>query len=190
MSEMNYYYRSIPSEEMSDFEPFYRTIASKLPAHAWCAELGVADGRSVILLASLMSYHGKPCTIWAVENFSYGGDNQRRDFDRNLKNSGEDTIVLMDMETLVGACRCQDEQFDFVFVDSSHLYENTKAEIRLWMDKIKMGGVLAGHDYSDNPQVKQAVDEMIPADHLKIVETEHGHGVWWVERTPFLKLNK
>jgi hypothetical protein len=94
----------------------------------------------------------------------------------------------MDMETLVASCRCQDEQFDFVFIDSSHLYENTKAEIRLWLDKIKPGGILAGHDYSDIEPVKQAVDELVPPEALCTWETTNGHGVWWFEKKPGFKL--
>ena len=187
---MNYYYRSIPSAEMSDYEGFYRYIADKLPNHAWIAELGVANGRGVILMASLMAKLDKPCTIWAVDNFSYGADNQRADFETNVSNSGEITIQTMDMDTLVASCRCQDEQFDFVFIDSSHLYENTKAEIRLWLDKIKPGAVLAGHDYSDNDQVKKAVDELIPPEALCFSETNNGHGVWWFEKKPGFKLLK
>lgn len=187
---MNYYYRSIPSEEMSDFEIFYQTIAVQLPPHAFIAELGVSDGRSVILMASLMKFLDKPCTIWAVDNFSYGLDDQRGTLARNILNSGEENIHTMDMESLVAATRCQDDQFDFVFIDSSHLYEMTKAEIRLWVHKIKTGGVLAGHDYADNSEVRQAVNELIPAHLLNIVETNNGHGVWWVLKTPDLKLLK
>lgn len=187
---MNYYYRSVPSAAMSDFENFYVWIADRLPPYAWIAELGVADGRGVILMASLMSHRSKPCTIWAVDNFTYGGDLQRTDFENHVTNSGETTIQTMDLDTLAASCRCQDEQFDFVFIDSSHLYENTKAEIRLWLDKVKPGGILAGHDYSDNVQVEKAVNELIPADYLNIYNTENGHGVWYIQKTDEFKLLK
>lgn len=186
---MNNYYRSIPSEAMSDFEYFYTMVAeNRMPRDAYIAELGVSDGRSVILMASLMSKLEKPCNIWAVDNFSYGLDLQRKTFETNVKNSGETTITTMDMETLVASCRSQDEQFDFVFIDSSHLYEMTKAEIRLWIHKVKAGGILAGHDYSDNEEVKRAVDELIPPEILHIVETPYGHGVWWMQKPTGIKL--
>lgn len=187
---MNNYYRSVASEEMSDFESYYRSVAATLPPNAFIAELGVADGRSVILMASLMNYLQKPCTIWAVDDFSYGKDLQRETLLRNIKNSGETTIEVMELDTLAAACRSQDDQFNFVFIDSSHLYENTRAEIMLWYHKVMPTGILAGHDYSDNREVQKAVDEMVPIRDLNIVETGHGHGVWWVAKNPMLKLLK
>lgn len=187
---MNYYYKSIPSEEMSDFEEFYRWIAGELLENSYIAELGIADGRGIITMASLMSHAGKPCTIWAVDDYSYGGDYQRKVVADNIRNSGETSIEIQDMSTLEAACRCQDEQFSFVFIDSSHLYEHTKAEIRLWIHKVQMGGILAGHDYGDNPQVKTAVDELIPPGYLHLTNTTHGHGVWWIIKTADFHLLK
>lgn len=191
---MNYYYRSIPSEEMSDYEAFYRSMLDQMPNNAYLAEVGVAEGRGVILLASLMKLAGKACTIWAVDDFSYGNDNQRKVFETNVRNSGETSIVTMDMDSLAASCRSQDEQFDMVFIDSSHLYQYTRAEIMLWFHKIKSNGILAGHDYCDkeerNEGVKKAVDELIPTEYLRTMETPHGHGVWYICKTPGLKLLK
>ena len=49
----------------------------------------------------------------------------------------------------------------FVFIDASHLYEQTKADIRLWYRKVKDEGILAGHDLNQEP-VGRAVREVIP----------------------------
>jgi predicted O-methyltransferase YrrM len=191
---MNFYYRSIASEEMSDYENFYRWVVEMIPNNAYLAEVGVADGRGVIMLASFMNQAGKACTIWAVDDFSYGQDNQRKVFEDNVRNCGETTIVTMDMDSLTASTRSQDEQFDMVFIDSSHLYEFTRAEIMLWFHKVKPNGILAGHDYLDaderNAGVKKAVDELIPPQYLRTLETPHGHGVWWMAKTPGVKLLK
>jgi len=40
-----------------------------------------------------------------------------------------------------------DESYDFVYLDGDHSYEGVKAEIPLYWEKVKRGGVLAGHDY-------------------------------------------
>lgn len=185
---INKYYKSIASEHMSDFPGFYHWVASELPSNAWIAELGVADGRSVIMMASMMKSMNKPCKIWAVDDFSYGLNDQRVTVERNIRNSEEDTIEIMDMDSLVASCRCQDGQFDFVFIDSSHLYENTKAEIRLWLHKVKVGGIIGGHDYMDNEEVKKAVNELIPNEHLHVQDTEHKHGIWYFVKTADFKL--
>jgi hypothetical protein len=48
-----------------------------------------------------------------------------------------------------------DYYFDFIYVDSSHIYENTLREIMLAHSKLKGGGYLFGDDYDPNPQSKQ-----------------------------------
>ena len=52
----------------------------------------------------------------------------------------------------------EDGSLDFVFIDACHEYQDVKDDIESWIDKIKPGGVIAGHDYL-HPDVKQAVDE-------------------------------
>jgi hypothetical protein len=55
-----------------------------------------------------------------------------------------------------------DRSLDFVFIDAGHSYENVKEDITSWFPKIKIGGFIAGHDYSPKwPSVVQAVDEFL-----------------------------
>lgn len=42
-----------------------------------------------------------------------------------------------------------DESLDFVYIDANHAYEFVKQDIAMWYPKVKMGGILAGHDYLD-----------------------------------------
>ena len=39
---------------------------------------------------------------------------------------------------------------DFIYIDSSHLYDVTKKELKAFWRLLKRGGVLAGHDYCDH----------------------------------------
>ncbi len=49
---------------------------------------------------------------------------------------------------------------DFVYIDGNHDYEAAKEDILCWYPKVRIGGVLAGHDYLDKYSgVIQAVDE-------------------------------
>jgi len=183
MENLNQYYKSIPSEQMSDFEDFYLKIANVLPDDCRIAELGLADGRSVILLASAMKALKKRCRIFAIDNMDYGKGNQATTIFNNIIRSGNDTIELIMESSLDASCRFEDRFFDFVFIDSSHQYEPTKAEIRLWSHKIKIGGILAGHNYKGIEAEKRAVDELIPADQLSTFETSYNHGVWYTRIT-------
>lgn len=40
-----------------------------------------------------------------------------------------------------------DESLDFVYIDANHEFAHTVADISAWDKKVKVGGIVAGHDY-------------------------------------------
>lgn len=42
-----------------------------------------------------------------------------------------------------------DKYFDLVYLDANHKYEYVYEDILLWINKVKLGGYLCGHDYVD-----------------------------------------
>jgi len=58
--------------------------------------------------------------------------------------------------------RFENESIDFVYIDGNHSFNYVLMDILLWLPKIRKGGVISGHDYSDKPNeatdVKAAVD--------------------------------
>lgn len=181
---MNNYYRSIPSENISDYEEYYRKVAEALPDESLIVECGIANGRGIILMASLMKFHGKRCRIFGVDNMDYGKENQRNDVMTNIIRSREDTITIKVKSSLDASCDFEDNSVDFCFIDSSHKYETTRAEILLWTRKIKEGGIIAFHDYTNESEtgVKQAVDEMFDKKIINVEETTFNFGVAWVKK--------
>ena len=169
---------------MCDFHAFYRGVAEKLPDGARIVEVGVADGHSAIYLAETMADLGKKFKLYMVENLAYGGSEQANTVIRNIVRSGlGEHIDFMQISSLDASCKWPDNWAHFVFLDSSHTYEQTKAEIRLWHHKVMWNGILAGHDYNEEAGegVKRAVDEVAPfAEH---VITEKGLGVWKIKKS-------
>jgi hypothetical protein len=47
------------------------------------------------------------------------------------------------------------DKFDFIYIDSSHQYEYTLAELSLARTALKKGGLLFGDDYDPDPNSKQ-----------------------------------
>jgi len=43
----------------------------------------------------------------------------------------------------------EDGSLDFCYIDGDHSLEGIYKDVRLWVKKVKIGGVLAGHDYKD-----------------------------------------
>lgn len=52
----------------------------------------------------------------------------------------------------------EDASISFLFIDTAHEYEHVIKEIDAWYPKVKLGGIIAGHDYF-TPGVNQAVNE-------------------------------
>jgi hypothetical protein len=62
---------------------------------------------------------------------------------------------------------------DFVWIDGNHRYEWVKSDLELYWPKIKTGGVMCGHDYTNNEdtcQVKRAVDEFCPTGRMRMAD--------------------
>lgn len=66
----------------------------------------------------------------------------------------------------------QEGEYDFVYIDGMHQYENVKQDIINYLPKIKKGGVIGGHDYGITwPGIKQAVDEIFGEPDKVFVDT-------------------
>jgi len=188
---MTDFWQTIP-HTMFDFMQFYNDMAATLPNPCNIAEVGVADGASAIFLAERLRDLGKEYRLRMIDNLAYGQVEQLNTIIHNVSESGcAWNIDIMPYDSLNASLKFPDNYFDLVFIDSGHTYELTKAEIRLWIRKVKDGGILAGHDYNsaENPGVKQAIDELIPFQNLhgnlRIISTEKGYDIWKIIKGPF-----
>jgi len=71
--------------------------------------------------------------------------------------------------------------FDMVYIDGDHSYEGAKADICGTWKHVKVGGWIAGHDYTDTPapgdDVKRAVDEILGPPQYRCSD-----GSWLVQK--------
>ena len=76
----------------------------------------------------------------------------------------------------------EDNSVDFVYLDSNHKYECVKEEIEAWWAKIKIGGILSGHDYKQDSYfgVIPAVDEFVKREKVELNTTDEEFATWWV----------
>ncbi len=66
---------------------------------------------------------------------------------------------------------------DLVFIDALHDYESVKEDIALWWPQVRMGGILAGHDFNHQwPGVERAVAESFNLMHVGIASDS----VWFI----------
>ncbi|WP_228042674.1 MULTISPECIES: FkbM family methyltransferase [unclassified Tychonema] len=77
-----------------------------------------------------------------------------------------------------------DGLLDFVYIDAEHSYQGVWQDLCTWYSKIRVGGLISGHDYGHIafPGVKQAIDEFFRRLDWQV--HLEGEGVWWVEKQP------
>lgn len=63
-----------------------------------------------------------------------------------------------------------DNYFDLIYIDGDHSYEGVKLDLSLSLLKIKKGGMICGHDYTNDmfPGVVAAVNEFCESNNLII----------------------
>jgi len=190
---------------MFDFAFYYEKIAKDLPNDSKIVEVGVANGDSAIYLAQQIHKTGKKFKLYMVDNMDYGKYIQMKTIYENIIKSGlGEFIEVVPYESLKAVKLFNDGFLDFVYIDSSHEYEQTKKEIATWFPKVKDGGILSGHDFCAE-EVNKAVLETIPLTFTRndipnrdfepenVLQTEsttNGWGLWWFVKQWYLKLNK
>ena len=87
-------------------------------------------------------------------------------------------LKILRLESITASLLFPDHYFDLVFIDGNHEYNAISEDITMWRPKVKIGGILSGHDYGStrHPGVKQAVDESFG----KLICLSEG-GVWWTD---------
>ena len=80
--------------------------------------------------------------------------------------------------------KCKDHAFDFIYIDASHRYADVKRDLNNWHTKLTINGVMAGHDYSPDPQfgVVQAVDEYCEEQGFEMILLNENGGDWALKR--------
>ena len=182
--------------ETFDFRTFYDMMADLMPDDCRVAEIGVAAGASAIYMAYKLYSLGKKFSMYMVDNFEYGFLNQMKELYENIIKSGlGEFITVVPYDSFKAADFFNGHSLDFVFIDSSHKYDETRGAIIYWYPKIKDNGYMGGHDFITIPDVHTAVTELFPEkykrtdveeaeeeDFLKTHPTKHNLGVWYLQK--------
>ena len=117
----------------------------------------------------------------------YRHDQEHFDF---LKSFVANNIKNYDAEwmyttSLKASKKFDDDFFDMVFIDADHSYNAVKQDIKVWLPKIKPGGIIIGHDYNNRwkNDVVKAVHEFFTKKEIHIEDD----AIWWVKVTPMIK---
>ena len=145
------------------FFSLYKDMAKSLPDGATAVEVGVYEGKSFAYLMVEMINSGKRFNVFAVDSFTFTGENGKSILDNFIENMNpvEGKYSIIENQSWNAANKFEDGSIDFVFIDADHVYESVKRDILAWLPKVKKGGIIAGHDYCElHSGVIQAVDEI------------------------------
>lgn len=168
------------SDEFFNYLPFYRYVAS-IKHYSRFVEIGVYKGASCAFLARQLVERGTPFELYAVDLWDQV--NLETDYERQIgtpvwnefvdrmhRENLEQHVKVLRRASAKAAAEFEDKSVDFAFIDANHTYEHVKEDGTAWLPKIKIGGMLAGHDYGEPCGVKQAVDEMF-GDRISLMGT-------------------
>lgn len=172
---------------------YYNAIAQD-PKILTFAEVGVWKGHSITHLVQKMLDNGKKNIVaFAVDNWNPKHITYQKFpelsiiydiYKTNVEKAGlRQYITDIKMDSWDAARYFEDCSLDFVFIDADHTYDCVKADILAYLPKVKVGGIIAGHDYlqiareREMPDVKTAVDEFYNNGVLKSL-TLHEGNVW------------
>ena len=122
-------------------------LLKHLPKHSVCSEIGVNEGEfseQILELTTPVKLH--LIDAWADPERYHDG------LKLKVKEIFSKEIAIGKIEINVGFStdvlkNFPDRYFDWVYLDTVHSYEVTSAELNILKDKVKVNGIIAGHDY-------------------------------------------
>jgi len=182
---MEHFYQNI--QGWANCTGYYHKMARELPDYCKVVEVGVWKGQSLFYLAVELHNQGKHCELYAVDTWEGSKEHAERikkegspedvfDFFLNKWESEFVKIIKVKKTSLQAAEDFKNAGMTFhqVFIDANHTYEAVKQDIMVWVLCLNSTGIMAGDDYHSSwPGVMKAVQEVIPADRLKV------EGVIW-----------
>jgi predicted O-methyltransferase YrrM len=153
------------------FPKLYERAVAEAKDGDMLVEIGAWLGRSTAFLGHQVHGSGKRLRVLVVDTFRGSaneahmvscaqalGGSVRRLFDRNMRLAGVlETLEIREELSVQAARAVPDRSCFMVFIDADHTYEALRSDIRAWRDKVRPGGLLAGHDCYTYANVLAAV---------------------------------
>lgn len=171
------YFRTGPKHLMrasGDMQRGLQSLIGRLPVGITMAEIGSFAGESTQRFSKRCSRvyavdaWEEEC-IWGISS-NETSENIENRFDDVMRESGN--IVKVKGRSDQVFSKFEDESLDFIYIDCCHSYAGVRSDLQNWLPKVKIGGLVGGHDYNPDkfPGVIQAVTEIFGDDCIEVFE--------------------
>jgi len=141
-------------------------LALQLPFRSVIVALGIWTGKSTIAMGEAAKE--KSHRIYAVDHFMGSPSDETKDLSqqRDIASEFQANVDKFGLGHWISTIHfpfnellsCWTIPIDLIFIDGDHEYASVNNDINGWAGWVKVGGIIAGHDY-DIPGVEQAVKE-------------------------------
>ena len=152
-------------------------------------EIGCKEGRTTgHILANVPDSHVIAVDPWITQEASadptketyesWDFEKIEAEFWKNVGEHKHRCVMVRDTSEQAANLTFQDAgDFDLIFIDALHDYEHVKQDIALWWPKVRIGGMLTGHDFNHKwPGCERAVAEFLNLMHVGVAPDS----VWFV----------
>lgn len=115
------------------------------------AEVGVERGiYSQVLCEANPNLHLYAVDLWTAYD-GYRDHATQHEMDEIMEEAKKRlfpySCELIRKDSIEAASEFSDESLDFVYIDANHEFRHVVDDISAWWPKVKIGGIVAGHDY-------------------------------------------
>lgn len=190
---MEHFYQGI-GEDWFNYSGLYKRMVASAKPGARFVEVGSWRGRSSAFMAVEIHNSAKWIRFDCVDTWEGSIEHQEHDIVQNRELYDEFMTNIKPVTNLINPIRLSslraaekyaDSSLDFVFIDASHDYLDVMADIKAWFPKIKLGGIIAGHDYVKDRKYWQGVYDAVNDFFTEInqsFETDYSEDVWFYEK--------
>ena len=182
---------------VNDRSDFLKNVSEHIPENSVGAEIGVFKGEFSDKILKQIN----PKKLYLIDPWELGYDKNgetatykstngekltaysNKEDSQEVKEKFSNEIIKGQISIQVGYSynmvdEFPDNYFNFIYIDGCHLYGCVKSDLSTYWSKLKLGGIMCGHDYHDNyPGVIKAVEEFKLTHRLKLLAISN-HTDW------------
>jgi hypothetical protein len=168
--------------DLFDIPPFVGMVKTRLDLYLIMAEagfitgaeIGVGRGKNAGQICKLVSGVKLFCIDpWEPYWRRRKKEHQEESFQAATKFLKNYDAEIIRKRSLDAVADFEDSSLDFIYIDGNHEFDHIMSELIAWTPKVKIGGIVSGHDYA--PRYRFGVMEAVNA-----YTRAHNIGFWYL----------